>query len=143
MPLSRSVAANMEGRAHQAFGNVEPTDAAQGIFNKAGLPCKLAGIGHALPRATAANVGMRAWGRALLGGMFHNIKEFSLAKTFFDGSKAHANALAHKSTLNEDGHAFIGAANGTAIGGKAVKRKFQSVALFVFHKYSPCCDAPS
>jgi hypothetical protein len=86
---------------------------------------------------------MRAWGMALLGGMFHNIKEFSLAKAFFNGCKTHTYTLAHKATLHKDGHAFIGAANGTAIRGEAVKRKFQSIALFVFHNYAPCWDAPS
>jgi hypothetical protein len=69
----------MEGRAHQPFGDIEPADAAQGIFDKAGLPCKLAGIRHALPRATTANVGMGAGSRAFLRGMIHDIKEFSLA----------------------------------------------------------------
>jgi hypothetical protein len=143
MPLGRSVAANMEGRAHHPFGDVEPADAAQGIFDKAGLPCKLAGIRHTLPGATAAKLSMGAGGRAFLRGMLHDIKEFSLAKTFFDGGKAHAYALAYKAALYKHSHAFIGAANGTAIRREAVKRKFQSIALFVFHNDAPCWDAPS
>ena len=106
-------------------------------------PSKLAGIGHALPRATAADVGMGAGRGTFLWGVLHNAKEFSLAKAFFDGRKAHTHTLAHKTALNEDSHAFFGTADSAAIGREAVKRKFQSIALFVFHTYSPSWDGPS
>ena len=144
MPFRRLfTAARIEGGAYQAVRNVEPADTAQGIVHQPCLPLALDGVGHILPGAAAAGVGMGAWGGALFGGAFQDFEKFGFAKPFFECGQARAYALACKAALHEDGHAFFGASDGPPVGREAVQSKFQSIALFVFHVSSPSWDGLS